>query len=321
MEHYVRAMAIVFLLLIVVFAIVATCYLFANNFARETLDVLYPAIGAILLSLYLGFKLVWLDQPLPKRFRTTVAVLHDSQNGEIRGMAPRTLRHLPRLGELKGCELIDDIPRYNAFQTVPIREQLRDPTNAPNSPAKKMVRQIVEYGILEWLAKPEQTPGFSPSVPVQLITGGGSVGGIPGNLIQVQVESIPPDRNPLLTASPISLRLPKGSSAQVFGNDDTIVAVTTKNSRVQFEMREMAWELIGGPIGRDAERIHSALGLPANPQGLGIYGLPIEVTATQRPFSRFSRQAKVEAEWFTMLDRRLEADFSWDRLRALYISE
>jgi hypothetical protein len=73
---------------------------------------------------------------------------------------------------------------------------------------------------------------------------------------------------------------------------------------------------IDEPIAPETKRIYAALNLPTNPQGLLIHGYESEVIANQRPFARFSTQAKVEAEWFARLERDLDAVFSWDRLRA-----
>ena len=78
MDAFAKGTAVAILIVIILFAGLAAWYLKANNFARETVEVVFPAFGAILLSLYLGYKTVALDRPPPKRFGTTVAILHDA---------------------------------------------------------------------------------------------------------------------------------------------------------------------------------------------------------------------------------------------------
>jgi len=73
--------------------------------------------------------------------------------------------------------------------------------------------------------------------------------------------------------------------------------------------------------GPDAERLYAALNLPRDSQDLRIYGFDLEVIANQRPFTRFSTEAKVEAEWFDRLERNLDTAFSWDRLHSSYTRE
>ena len=51
-------MGYVFLAVIFVFSLAAAIYRWANDFNRETYPIVFPAIGAILLSLYLGFKTI-----------------------------------------------------------------------------------------------------------------------------------------------------------------------------------------------------------------------------------------------------------------------
>ena len=66
MDSFAKGTTLLILIVIIVFAVLAAWYLKANNFARETLEVVFPAFGAILLSLYLGYKTVVIDRPPPK---------------------------------------------------------------------------------------------------------------------------------------------------------------------------------------------------------------------------------------------------------------
>ncbi len=319
MDAFAKGTAVAILIVIILFAVLAAWYLNANNFARETLEVVFPAFGAILLSLYLGYKTVAIDRPPPKRFGTTVAILHDAAQGTVSGMAPMSLRHLPRIGEFDGVRLIDTIPRYTNFKTIPIVEQLRDTRNTPQSPADEMITNILEFALCEWLAKPENAPGFLPARTIQLISGGGGGGGaLSKDLQPVRIGSTD---NPLVVAQPVSLLLPPHSRARAESRPVRALLIETRHSDVAVRILSRVWNPVNEPIGADAERIYAALNLPRNPQGLEIHGFELEVIANQRPFTRFSTQAKVEAEWLARLERNLDAAFSWERLRSLYTRE
>ena len=109
MDAFAKGTAVAILIVIILFAGLAAWYLKANNFARETVEVVFPAFGAILLSLYLGYKTVALDRPPPKRFGTTVAILHDAARGTVSGMVPWSSGHTLRIGEFDGVRRIDFI--------------------------------------------------------------------------------------------------------------------------------------------------------------------------------------------------------------------
>jgi hypothetical protein len=79
--------------------------------------------------------------------------------------------------------------------------------------------------------------------------------------------------------------------------------------------------LLERPIGKEAERIFSAIGLPDRVSETRMLRVNIDITATQFPFKRHSEWAKMESEWIARLKDQIEKDFSWERLRALYAEE
>lgn len=314
-------MAYVFLTLIVLFAGAAIAYLIANDFAIETLEVLFPAVGAILLSGYLGFKSIVLDAPEPKRFVTSVAILHDSLNGQIRGMSPMSIKHLPKFNEFQGARLIDTLPLYNAFKDIDFTNSLRDVPDDPNSPANILIEHVLEYALLRWLCNPDVSIGYYPGHMTQLINTAGGGGSSSKGLVKTSVTGGLNNKNPLLNALPVMIPLPKGSS--VIRSDDRRLSfeVRTPHTVLQFRNTGSGMEVLDTPIGKDAEQIYSALGLPQKAQGFRIHGFNLEIIAKQKPFLRFSKQAKSEAEWLNRLLSQLEKDFSWDKLRSTYTAD
>src|SRR5688572_7069928 len=104
-----------FLALVTSFTVLCWAYLLSNDFAKETLETIFPAIGAIFLSVYLGYKSVVLDRPATKVFGGTVVVLHDPVQGAVSGLALRAAASLPGLAGRHGLTIIDSLPHYDAF--------------------------------------------------------------------------------------------------------------------------------------------------------------------------------------------------------------
>lgn len=309
-------MAYIFFGLILLFAGISATYLFANDFASETLEILFPAIGAILLSGYLGFKSIYLDAPQPVKFSVSIAVLHDFAHGKIQGMAPQ---HLPRLNEFRGAELLDTLPLYNDFKQQDISGMLRDVFPVPNSRARNLIEHFVEYALLSWLCNADVLVGYTPTHAHRLINGGGGGGSLPMDLlVATPITGGSNNPNPLLQASPLKIPLPKGSKVVRSGDRPIAFQITTPHTTLSFRYSGGGMESINRPIGKEAELIYSALGLSNTATQVQMLGINIEVTVTQSPFSRHSREAKAEAEWVNRLKEQIEKDFSWERLRALY---
>jgi hypothetical protein len=314
-------MAYVFVSLIVLFAGASIVYLVANDFAKETLEVLFPAMGAILLSGYLGFKSIVLDAPEPKRFGTSIAVLHDSINGQIYGMAPRSIKHLPKFNEFRGANAIDTLSLYNAFKDINISETLKDVSDDPNSPSNVLIEQLLEYSLLQWLCNPDVSIGYYPGPTTQLITGAGGGGSLSGNLVGVPVTGGVNQVNPFLKALPLTIPLPEGSTV-VHSNDRRLsFEIDTHRTKLHFRYAGGGRDTLDTPIGQDVERIYSALGLGKKVQGLRMQAFNLEITATQNPFLRYSKQSKSEVEWINRMHTQFEKDFSWERLRAFYTAD
>lgn len=314
-------MVYIFFALVVLFAGMSAVYLYVNDFAHETLEILFPVVGAIFLSGYLGFKSIYLDAPKAMTFDVPIAVLHDFGAGQIRGMAPRSIDHLPRFNEFRGANLLDTLPLYNAFKDKHFSETLRDISQEPNSPAGVLVEHFVEYALLRWLCNPDISVGYIPGQTSRLINSAGSSGGVPGDLVETEISGGRNDPNPLLQALPLKVPLPKGS--KVIRSDDRRIDfhVITPHTTVFFRHTGGGMETLDQPIGKDAERLYSALGLPCKVSTLRMLDVNIEITATQAPFTRYSRQAKLEAGWVARMKEQIERDFSWKRLRAIYTEE
>lgn len=313
-------MVIFFSALIVLFAILSAMYVFANDFAHETLEILFPAVGAILLSVYLGFKAIYLDAPPPTTFNVSIAVLHDSEQGLIRGMSPRSIEHI-RFNEFRGAHLLDTLLLYNDFKQQDFAAVLRNASLESQSPAQALIRNFIEYALLMWLGNPDVSVGYQPGQTLHLISSIGGGGRVESDLVRSRITGGRNNRNPLLETRPIDVLLPKGS--EIVRSDDLPLTfqITTPHTTIAFRYSGESAELLGRPFGKEVRRIYAALNIPDEISTLHMLGVNIEITARQNLVRRYSRQAKAEAIWIERLKEQIQKDFSWEKLRALYVEQ
>ena len=124
-------MLIIFFLIILFFSISAAFYLYANDFNSKTLGVIFPAVGAMVFSLYLGVKSILIDAPEPVISQTTIAILHDRNNGDISSMLIPTASDPPEMfNKFRGLRKFDTYRLYNDFKDLDVWNLLK--SNLPN---------------------------------------------------------------------------------------------------------------------------------------------------------------------------------------------
>ncbi len=314
-------MGYLFLAVIVAFSLTAAFYLWANDFNRETYPIIFPAIGAIALSVYLGIKVIWLDEHDPNQSNVTVAILHDRVAGQVLPVTGRSFDSDP--AELfygyRGLKEIARYPFYTKLKENGFWNKLKEEKDDNSGSSHRAVDQLVEYAVLDWLAM--RAPAFNlvESTEIILIQGGGG-GSTKFAQKGVKVPATQPDEgNPLLTARAIEIRLPEGS--RIVRQDKGPgfeISIETRHSRVRFVITGGA----SNPFKRSYERVgktlRQRLNLAEETPSLSIVGLSVSLETSQVAFSRFSDQAKREAIWLDRLHASFDKDFSWDRLRHYY---
>lgn len=301
-----------FAALIVVFAVLSVVYLTANDFARETHEVVFPAIGAILLSSYLGVKTIWIDNPDARRSRVPIAVLHDPVAGTVSSMVVALPGdHSEEFQKFAGIRLLDTLPIYNAFKSLDFRKRL---TGAHDDAtlANPIVADLVEYAILQWLAMPETNIGWDDMGTIHMLQGSVGGGGIPGTYQTVNVEQSANGGNELLTLHPIQISLPPGSTVVRTARPERFIELSTPHSYLRITLNVRGGSALNASF---RPTISKLLGVQPNSRRW-IVALMANVETGQYPLGRFSRQAKIEATWLERIHSRFEGDFSWDLLRA-----
>ena len=313
-------MTYVVAILVVAFAVICVFYLCANDFSKETLDVVFPVVGAILLSVYLGFKAVVIDGPAPTRFGGTVAVILDEVSGETFSVPRPSLNFPLPIDEYRGAQLIETLPLYNAFASLDLPKRLRQSGTA-NSLPPEILDYLVEYSVLSWLTYPDLAVGAENIRTARLISGGGSSVGVPTDLRPVRTDIGGMERNPFIQANPITLRLPAGSRVARLGESPLAIQITTRQSTLRMTKTGLEMERLAEPSTPDAEKLFRILDLPRNPQHLILLGYRLEFEAVQCSWSRNSWQAKREAVWIARIQRQFHRDFSWERVRRVSLAK
>ena len=313
-------MGYVFLAVILAFSLAAGIYLSANDFNRETYPIVFPAIGAILLSLYLGYKTIWIDKDDPHESKVTVAFLHDRVAGGVLPMTGRLFANDPPelIHGYWGLREIARYPIYTKLKGNPTWNRLKA-TNGDNSnSSRRAVEQLVEYAVLDWLARRAPAYDLIDSTQVTLIQGGGGSMQLAQKGFRVPASQ-PDEGNPLLTARAIEIRLPERS--RIVRKDKDLgfeISIETRHSRVRFVLTNFASNSFDRSYEKVGQTVRQRSNLTERTPNLSIVGLSVSLVTSQIAYSRFSDQAKLEAIWLDRLHASFDDDFSWDRLRHYY---
>jgi hypothetical protein len=311
-----KVVAIIFSIIIALFTVVASYYLYKNDFNSETLAIIFPAIGAIMFSGYLGYKSVWIDAPAPAKSKTNIALLLDLKSGEINPILPTGMDAADLTFRFRGLKKIGEYRAYNAFKNINDWEKLKKVDEDD-----RIVLDLLEYAIFDWFAQDYTSIGYEDRGAITMLGGAGlDGGGVRVDLIPTSVSSRN-EWNPFIKAKEIKLRLSKGSKIKRDKADPFInFTIETPHSLVTIRVLAVGgtgWYVAGDALGKKIGRV---LFLPEHTPGLWMLGIRIEIETSQKAFSRYSDQAKLEAIWLKRIPELFEEDFSWDKLRSYYAS-
>lgn len=123
------------------------------------LNILYPIIGGFVLTLYLGIKSIYLDAPKPKTFGVMTVIFQDYNKGQIKSLVPfGELKYTTQLQfgiDFLGSYLFDALQNDTAFSELNISEILQNSPIGENSDSSTiMIGHFIEYAILSWLNYP-----------------------------------------------------------------------------------------------------------------------------------------------------------------------
>jgi hypothetical protein len=322
-------MAILFLILIVLFAISSSYYLYRNDFNSKTIEVIFPAVGAIFLSLYLGVKSIWIDAPEATVSRTSLVFLQDTQEASIHSLIiPHWLETPELYFRFRGLKRL---MRYRTLDTLKNLPEWEDLKSNESGKSDKLVANLLEFAFLDWLSNEYVTVGhFDKGTIIQLKGASQSYGIHEGlvPLVQISVKKEIDEHNPFILANDITIKLPSGSKITRENLDGPFFRflINTPNSEIEFRVLSKS----GGsfnvspkyslPTDELALKIKKILQLPEDTPSLQMYGMSVEIITRVKAFSRYSDQAEIESKWHKNIVEQFDNDYSWDKLRERYIS-
>lgn len=260
-------------------------------------------------------------------------IFQDYDKGQIKSLVP--------FGELKyvnqitsgidfiGSYLFDTLQNDSAFSELNISEILQNSPIGENSDSSTiMIGHFIEYAVLSWLNHPFMWSNIKthPSNDgiINITHSGGGVSPIGPDLIDKSIIIDGNEPNPLIEAKPFKMKLPKGSKVVRYIDDLPLkFEIVTQHSRIQISCGFSAFDQLGIPFHEDAKRFYKILNWPTNIQDHGLYawGVNITFTVSQFPSKRYSKQAKLEADWLNRLPEQLEKGFSWEKLEKIYMQD
>ena len=299
-------MGVAFVALICVFAIFAVVYLYLNDFAKETMEIVFPAIGAILFSSYLAAKTIWIDAPAPDSFVASIA-LFQTKDGILHGVPCETSEFARTREPIRGSQIIDSLAKTNEFKSLWPSQKVLDNDTAGH---------VLEYAILSWLSLPDLAPGagWRHDPPLIRITGGGGGGSQGTDSLTVGTGSMA--SNELLKNRPLTLALPQHSSVERAESRPPGFVIHTPMSTLSVSGLATTFEVIKPAETESELKLHRAI--TADPETLlgGTLSVhTLKFTFHQAAFTRFSNRAKAEAEWFAYIRAQFAKDFSWEQFR------
>lgn len=315
-----KAVTIIFFTLILLFAITASFYLYKNDFNNDTLSVIFPAVGAIILSFYLGFKSIYIDSPKPKLTRVNIVLLHDVENGLIHPMVKHFSREPIALTyKFRGLKKIGEYRIYNHFKDLPDWNKLK---NGSTEESDKVIANILEFAFLDWLSQPYAAAGYIDRGTINMLQSASQSGSTAENLIPVQVDIKDGEWNPFIKAKNISINLPKNSKLHRKNHVGPFITfkIETPNSIIDFRITSMSGGQFTSSDDALSIKIRNFLGFPQHTPNIKMFGMSVEIETKQKAFSRHSDQAKLEAKWMENLPLIFEIDYSWDKLKEYYQS-
>jgi hypothetical protein len=305
---------------VVVWTIIIAIYIVRNNFAKESIDVFYPVLGAIILSSFLAVKAIWVDAPPDKELRESVALIHRMKTGELMSPYRRDVNDGISVNSIAfgGLEDIQFLNITVGLEELKLAQNLKAVTYAESIEKSPQALDQLEYIFWDWFAKNTFPAWLSDSQMIEGITGAG--GGVTTKVTPHMIEKITLDEkifpdNPLFKARPIIIQLPTGSILRTNSfplNRTTILS--TKYSESEFKLiggGGGALELGGNNLTR---KISSQFGFSPD-ELLASYSFGLQWKFHIKPFARYSVESKLQKEWFDVMSQRIRETFSWTDIK------
>ncbi|MBL0144509.1 MAG: hypothetical protein IPP48_00760 [Chitinophagaceae bacterium] len=280
------------LLLTAIWLVFIIIYAYKNDFSTDILSFFLPALGAILLSFFVGIKFIWIDSSKnPAPFRCTSVILSDENDLAIYGESLSEKKYSKKTINRPGLNYIVNYENHIKIKYSPELDEANIELKA------KQLFDCLEYKIIEWLKEINAVQGSWYNREYIFLTPGGGYSEKADCLItkemisvcNVDQESFP--NNELFKIKPIECLLPSKSK---------IISVTTKNtfvrkfriitnfSEILFSIEQITFGKLSPEAIISNEVIRKKKGNELN-LNLTQYSYQIEINPTYYKFNRFAK--------------------------------
>lgn len=311
--------------LIFAWAVFILIYIVKNDFAVESYTIFQSTFGALALSAILGFKAIYLDAPKEKTFSATIVVLHELSTGRLFSPVRSNVDDLPT-DYIISSHALEDI------STVPIRTKLQNlnlssaliSTNMGEAMNKApLILDQLEYTFWDWLAA-NNVPSWSneAKMAIGIVSSGGGLQpkAGPDETADLTLNDSLFEASDLFRDDPIEIKLPIG--ATITSNRSQFVRtiqLDTKNSDSNIRIALAGTGHFDPTINKISAKVANENGI-TQAMPFCAHNFTFEWKYKIKPFARYSKVAKMEDEWFSLLSNRVRNSFSWEGLRERLIS-
>ena len=300
-----------------------TAFVVKNDFARETLEPTYTALGAILVSSFLLVKLVLVDSPESLKMKEGINVIQNLSTGQLHSLFRPTVDDaMIGMAPLNGITNVEKLPYYTKFKELNLSDLQYKLSSANTLEMRELLLEEAEFVLIQWLAQ-YQVPAWlnDRNFSQGLNSGGGtSASRVPAGAEKVVMcdhANFPQNR--FLTREPQRLVLPTGAivSSEVTPGS-RVISIESKYSSAKIVLRVTGGGQYDPTLNQLNRKIAIALGLDVNSKYFE-HRIQVEWGVNIKKFTRFSSEAKLHKEWSESTQTGIREAFSTGKLIQRYL--
>lgn len=304
-----------FIGIIVFFVIVTFSLLIKNNWTTDTLEILLPAIGAILLSIFIGIKQIYIDKAEPDEYVVPIAILVNQATGDFISMAGKNVDLSDESYYLlnSGIGFMDRMPEDKVFDTIDFDKELRkDKYN------ELFAEEMTQYAFWRWFRAYQgydkaRWKGHDHYVGINRLNKSFIRPGSKQHpdLTRIVIQD---QYNRFIQMKGLDFQLLK--DFKIFRNDDENYILDTGVSTFTMKYTGLTGEKLENT--EFANKILKLNGCEYDENYI-LWVFRAVFRFEQKPFYKYSKQYKYEKLWHSIIKKEIYEAFSWKAVRQLYV--
>lgn len=315
--------SVVFIAVILIFSCAVGYYFYQNGLKnKDSIDILYPCIGAMVLTLFLGFKAVVLDNS-PEVQRFDLAILHFIEAGKLRSLpkinpsdTPSTFEAIQNHLYLQD-DIIDNFPDVKSQLQIALGELKKGQNLQPALEVQKTISEIIEWQFLRRLfgfggaLDPWSKPILGINRPVIVFSRPNKMN--IGHLNDATKNKFLSGESDAFVNLPANINLSKIEVEP----DNLFYKESVRGFAIKGKYTTLLvkFSIAGIENFSESDRIQDYASM--GQQEIIYYRFHIEIVSNS--FTRFSEKAKAERKWMAdfVNDTRRYSD--WDSVRSIWL--